>query len=102
MLWFRLQPPSSRSKQHLCSMMQDAPVHASVCLIHADFGAVLTLFLYSREKFPPFGDKEAGLCAGWCRAARNPVIVVGIFLLENFQEALTGEHVDSAYARVVE
>ena len=66
-------------------MMQDAAVHASVCLIHADFGALLTLFLYSREKFPPFGDKEAGLCAGWCRVARNPVIVVGIFLLENFQ-----------------
>jgi len=58
-------------------MMQDAAVHALVCLIHADFGVLLTLFLYSREKFSPFGDKEAGLCAGWCRVASNPVIVVG-------------------------
>jgi len=57
--------------------MQDAAVHALVCLIHADFGVLLTLFLYSREKFSPFGDKEAGLCAGWCRVASNPVIVVG-------------------------
>ena len=28
--------------------------------------------------------------------------MIGVFLLENFQEALTGEHVDSASARVVE
>src|SRR5438876_1256035 len=101
-LWFRLEPPSSRSRQHWCSMMQGVGAHASACLIHSDFGVLLTLFLYSREKFPPFGDKEAGLCAGWCRVARNPVIVIGVFLLENFQEALTGEHVDSASGRVVE
>src|SRR2546421_4846297 len=83
-------------------MKQARCYHVSVCLIHANFGALLTLLLYSREKFPPFGDKEAGLCAGWCRVARNPVIVVGIFLLENFQEALTSEHVDPASVRVVE
>src|SRR6266566_8907576 len=73
-----------------------------MCLIHADFGALLTLFLYSREKLSPFGYEQARLCVRWSGVTRNPVIVIGIFLLENFQETLAGEHVDSASARVVE
>src|SRR5438445_5532352 len=73
-----------------------------MCLIHADFGALLTLLLYSREKLSPFGDEQARLCVRWSGVTRNPVIVIGIFLLENFQETLACEHVDSASARVVE
>ena|ERR1700693_785577 len=71
-------------------------------LIHADFGAVFTLSLHSGEEFSPFRDKEAGLRAGWSGVTRNPVIMIGIFLMENFQEALTGEHIDPPSFRVVE
>src|SRR5882672_10129438 len=74
----------------------------SVRLIHTNFGTRLTLFSHRSEKFPPLWNKEAGLCAGWCRVTRDPVIVIGILLLKDFQETLTGENVDPTSVRIVE
>ena len=78
-----------------------AAVGASIRLIHADLGALPTLSLRSGEKFSPLGNKQAGLGVGRRGVMGDSVEVIVIPVLEHFEKARTGQHVDSTSARVV-
>ncbi len=75
---------------------------ASICLIHADLGALLTLSLRGSEKFSPFWNEQASLGVERRRVMRDPVVVNVIPVLEHFEKACTCEHIDAAASRIVE
>src|SRR6516165_9724059 len=53
----------------------------SLRLVHQDLGALRTPMRHSREESSQFGHKETGSRARRHRVARNPVVVIGIFLV---------------------
>ena len=54
------------------------------------------------EELSPLGDEEASLRARWSGVTGDPVVVVSVFLFEDFLESLAGEHIDSSLGKVIE
>ncbi len=81
---------------------KDSANHASICLVDADFGVVLTLLNHTDEKFVPIGHEKSGLAAWGRRDARDQVIMIRIFLLEYVNGAQGVQDVNAAPGRVVE
>jgi len=61
-------------------------LEASVRYIHTHFGVCFRLRRHSNEQFFPFRHEKTSLGARWNGITRDPVVVVGVFLLEHFQE----------------
>ena len=78
------------------------PDENSVRLIHTNFGVPLTLPRSYCKKPSQFRDIKTGLCVGRGGVASNPFIVIRILLLEHVEEALAGQHVNSAALRIEE
>jgi len=74
--------------------------YPSLGLVHADLGVRFTS--HGNEQFPHFRHEQTGSRAGGRGIARNPVVVIGISLLENLQKPRLGQHVDPAFASVIE
>jgi hypothetical protein len=81
-------------------VLEDFP-RGSSSLVHEDLGALLAPVWYCREKSSQFWYEESGSSTRWRRIARDPIIMIGIFLLQDIDEALTPDHVDPASFRVV-
>src|ERR1700749_821787 len=71
-------------------------------LIDANCSALTALGTKSNKQLSPLGNKKTGLGARWGRITRDPVIMVSIFLFENFDLALAGKHIHSVPNRMVE
>ncbi len=54
------------------------------------------------EELPPFGHKQASPGASSRLVSSDPVVMIGIFLLEDVDESLASNHVNSALAGIIE
>jgi hypothetical protein len=77
-------------------------MHFSVLLIDTNFSTLVILGRDGNKQLSPLGNKKTRLGARWSRVARDPLVLIGIFLPENLQVSLAREHVHSAAFRIVE
>lgn len=70
--------------------------------VHTYFGALFRLGRHGYEELSPLGYEKTSLRARWGGIAGGPIIVVGVFLFEDFQQSLAGKHLDSPPSRVIE
>ena len=76
-------------------------LRGSFCLVTEDLRALLAPVRHSSEKSSPFRHEESGSGTGRRCVARDPLVMIGISLLQDINEALTSDHIDSASFRVV-
>ena len=74
--------------------------YPSFRLVHANLGVRFTS--HGNEQFPHFRHEQTGSGAGGRGIACNPVVVIGISMLENLQKPHLGQHVNPAFASVIE
>src|SRR5437879_5325700 len=104
--FFRTVTPSARKTAVTASRRGNgrgrSAIYASVRLVHADLSIFRALLEHPHEQLPPIRHKKASSAAGRSRDTRNPVIVIGIVLLENLDGTQAVEHVYAASAQIIE
>src|SRR5215472_1938324 len=78
------------------------PPTCSVRLIHSNFSTLITLRGDGNKQLSPLWNKKTGLRARRSRVTCDPVVVVDIFLLENFEVSFAREHIHSVPSRIEE
>src|SRR5450755_2471563 len=81
---------------------RDGANRASVSLIDADFGVLLTLLDHADEKLSQVRHKKAGLGVEGCRDATDQFVMIGIILFEHVNGAQSVEYINSAPSCVIE